>query len=196
WVTQGSPVVEIISRGQIDALVDVPERLINQVRIGDSLELTIEPLGLVCTGEVVSVTPYGGNAARTFPVKIRLGDRGGALKAGMSVVAHLPMGEPSPKLTVPRDAVLFRPAGAVVWAAVQGGGPMPTASAVRVQVLFGEKDRYVIDPSTDALAQGTPVVIEGAERLMEGQPLMILESPVSAEAGSAAPPQNLVASGG
>lgn len=184
WVTQGDAVAEVISRGQIDAVVDVPESLINHVAMGDEVRVLIDALGQHVMGKVVAITPFGSNSARTFPVQVRLDDQQGKLKAGMSVTALLPMAEQSEQLTVPRDAVLSSSNGSVIWVAADGAGPMPVATQVPVEQLFGEGERYVVrplpGPSESALHDGSKVVIEGAERLMPSQSLLIVGNPLAA----------------
>jgi RND family efflux transporter MFP subunit len=192
WVSQGDPVAQIISRGQIDAVIDVPEQWINQVNLGDSVRVTVEPLNAEVQGTVVTVNPFAPNAARTFPVKIRLDDQQGRLKAGMSVVAHVPRSAMHQRLTVPRDAVLFAPDGTSVWTASPLENAGPTAQRIAVKVLFSDHDRYVVEPLAagpgPALTDGTPVVIEGAERLFPMQPLSIM--PATAADGEATGEKN------
>ncbi len=176
WVSPGMGVAEVYSRGQIDAVVDVPEKWINQVALGDRVEVRIEPLSRLVSGRVIAVVPAGGNSARTFPVKIRLPNEDETLKPGMSVTALIAVGQERPRLTVPRDAVQVRPDGVVVWMAMEGEGPMPVAMPMPVRLWFGVEDRMVIEPIPGpgpALAEGTRVVIEGAERLFPTQPLNI-----------------------
>jgi membrane fusion protein, multidrug efflux system len=195
WVAPGDEIVEVISQGQVDALADVPERVIDLVKIGDTAEVVIEPLNLPVRGEVVAINPNGGNSARTFPVKVKLDDLGGRLKAGMSVTVWLPVGPQGDHLTVPRDAVSYNAEGASVWVVVPGesgvpqdsGGagerqpPMPTAARVAVRVLFGEADRVVVEPllgGADTPLIGTAsVVVEGAESLKPGQSLKYADTP-------------------
>ncbi|MCC7408047.1 MAG: efflux RND transporter periplasmic adaptor subunit [Phycisphaeraceae bacterium] len=179
WVSEGTPVVEIISRGQIDALVNVPESLVNRVPVGRELELVIEPLKTVRTGTVVAVVPDADNAARTFPVKVRLSDEDGLLKPGMSVTGRVPTSVKQMVLTVPRDAVSQSATGPVVWASLNG-----QAMPVGVLVLFVEGDRVAIRAATadSPLHPGLEVVIEGAERLFPTRPLMTPEQMAAAAA--------------
>lgn len=191
WLDPGSAVAEVISRGEIDARVDVPEQYVNAVGVGMSVVVIVEPLGERVTGEVVSVNPRGAAAARTFPVEIRLSDRDGALKPGMSVTAEIPLSEQQEMLTVPRDAVQFsEQQGATVWAAVAMGQPMPQAVPLPVEVLFGAGDAFVVEPRPAAmgppLSAGQRVVIEGAERLFPTQPLREMDR---AEADAEADPE-------
>ena len=177
WLEPGEGVAEMISTGEIDAVVDVPERYVNTFAVGDEVEVVIDAVGERVEGRIISIRPDGTNASRTFPVKVRLDDLGTRLRAGMSVVAHLPITREGEFITVPRDAVLFSPGGAAVWYAQPMGGPMPAALPEPVNVLFGVGERYAVEPlpgaERPALTAGKQVVIEGAERLFPTQPLAI-----------------------
>lgn len=182
WADKGAPVAEIVSRGSIDAVIDVPERLINHLRIQDSIEVFIEALGLHRRGAITQIVPMGETASRTFPVKIRLDDQQGELKAGMSVVASIPTSRKITAVTIPRDALIRTPGESFVWLAVmvKNGSP-PIAVKAPVKVLFGHEDRYVVEDlhtSTKTLAAEMAVVIEGGQSILfPGQPLMILNTP-------------------
>lgn len=183
WLTPGSAVAEIVSVSQIDAVIDAPERLIGSVAVGEEVPVVIEPLDVEVVGKVVAVSPMGSSAARTFPVKIRLDDQGGKLLSGMSVLARVPSGPEREMLTVPRDAVLRTELGANVWADLNGVG-MP----VPVRVLFGSGDRFAVQAIEGAgppLMPGMKVVIEGAERLFPGRPLMVPPGPSTPPAAEA-----------
>lgn len=209
WVTPGDGVAEVVSRGEIDARVDVPESVVNRLVRDVDIEVVVDALngdgGARLTGRIVSVRPDGYTASRAFPVKVRLSDPEGRLKPGMSVTAHLPVTAEREHVTVPRNAVLFGPAGAAVWYALEAGGGPPSgpadptgltgpevgppadapavpsymAMSEPVRVLFGVGDRYAVEPLPGApfpaLTAGTKVVTEGAERLFPTQPLMLLE---------------------
>lgn len=168
-VEVGQPVIELVSRGLIDAVVDVPEQVINQVTLGDVVEVWIEAIGEAVPGEVFAVNPDGSGAARTFPVKMRLDDRGGRLKPGMSVRVKLPLEAEAMRLTVPRDAVQSGVAGSVVWVATDGQNGPPTGMPVPVTVLFGVGDRFAVAPGPGRLAgllrEQAQVVVQGAERI-------------------------------
>ncbi len=172
WSQQGTPVTEIISRGTIDAVIDVPERLIGFVQAGQEIELIVEPLKIETTGKVVAIIPQGSQAARTFPVKIRTEDQNGRLMPGMSVLAKLPTNQKAPALTVPRDAVLRSANGIHIWTNNNG-----KAMRYEVDILFGAGDRYAVRARPAAgppLKAGDSVIIEGAERLrFPGQSLIV-----------------------
>ena len=189
WVDPGDGLVELISTGEIDALVDVPERMVANLDVGDSVQVMVDALGLELTGQITSIRPDGLTASRTFPVKIRLEDPESRLKAGLSITAQIPLADEGEFITVPRNAVLYNATGAEVWYAAEMGGPQPAALAEPVEVLFGAGDRYVVQPlpggQGPALTEGTRVVIEGAERLFPTRPLQILDADADA-----APPED------
>ena len=173
-VVPGTPIVDIVSRGRVDALLMVPESVVNRIEVGGTLPIYVDPLDQEEAGTVVSVTPYGPSASRTFPVRVRLDDQGGRLKVGMSVTALVATGPEREALVVPKDAVLVRPDGSTLWVAVRDEDrgsdvvyPLPVTLTVRLE------DEYAVEPETDQgrelLGHGATVVIEGAERLVRGQ---------------------------
>lgn len=178
YVSPGTPIVQIVSRGEVDARIMVPESVVNWMAIGQEFPVHIDPLGRELSGRVVSVTPYGPAASRTFPVRLRLDDQDGLLKVGMSVTATVATGPAEDALVVSRDAVLVRPEGATIWVAV-GDSPdqvhvQPIPVAIRVQTRT-ELAIEAEEPRDQALlGPGSSVVIEGAERLLPGQLVRIV----------------------
>jgi RND family efflux transporter MFP subunit len=172
WLASGAPVAKIISAGPIDAVADVPERVVNNLKAGDGVNLIVEPLNKAVVGKVFTIVPAANKAARTFPVKLRLENPSGELKAGMSVTVSIPTGKATEQTLVHQDAVLRGDLGAFVWLNMQG-----TAVRVPVKVLFGDGDRLAVrslDLSAPPLMPGMQVVVEGAERLMPGFPVMVV----------------------
>ncbi|MEM6458635.1 MAG: efflux RND transporter periplasmic adaptor subunit [Planctomycetota bacterium] len=194
WVEPGDGLIEMISVGELDAVIDVPERYVGAVAVGDPVEVRIGVLDASMVGVVEAVRPDGSTAARTFPVKVRLDDPDGRLRAGMSVVAEVPVRREAEYVTVPRDAVLWGDDGAAVWYVSDQVGPGPAAMPEPVDVLFGVGDRYAVRPLPGGpgpvLTPGTQVVIEGAERLFPTAPLAITPEPDAgtAPAKAATPP--------
>lgn len=179
-VTVGTPIVEIIATGELDARLMVPESVVNLLDVGQELTVRIGPLEEDVLGRVASVTPYGPMASRTFPVRVRLDDEKGKLKVGMSVTASIPMGDEREALVVSRDAVIVRPDGATVWVAIANeGSGTAEVQPVPVTVSARMRDEYSVEPETadgrELLLAGASVVIEGAERLKPGQKVGIVK---------------------
>ena len=200
WVDQGDEVATIISRGEVDAVVDVPEDIVTVLSIGQNIEIHIAAIKKDLTGKIIAIVPQAGTGARTFPVKIRLDDLHGKLKPGMSAVASMPLEKKSKVLTVPRDAVETTVQGSRVWIAMSmPNAPMPAAMPVPVRILFGHKDRYAVAPISpqSPLREDVDVVTEGAERLFPTQPLIFLPADAPAktdDANKTAPAKNAASS--
>ncbi len=178
-VSLGTPIVDVVYRGQVDARLMVPESVINLVHVGRSLPIQIDPLKEKVVGTVVSITPYGPSASRTFPVRVRLDDAGGRIKVGMSVTATIATAAEHEALVVTRDAVLIRPDGSTVWVALRGeDGDTVTVQPVPVTISARMHDEYAVEPETDRgrklLTAGASVVVEGAERLTPDQQVRIV----------------------
>ena len=187
YVTPGSPLLDIISTGRIDAVLLTPESMIPLLAVGRELSIHVDALKKEFPGKIQTITSYGANDSRTFPVRIALDDQDGLLKVGMSVRASVPTAEKSVQIVVPKDAVLIKPDGSSVWVAT----PEPdkpdfaTVERVPVYVTARMRDRYAVEVS-DArdgigLEPGMKVVIEGSERLVRGMTVKVihLEAPIT-----------------
>jgi len=171
-VSPGSPIAEIVSRGRIDAKINVPEDALELISEGDELPVVIEPLKTEVEGKVVAVNPCGATASRTFRVRVAIDDGNGRFRPGMSVSVPVPVAHPFQALVVHRDGVLKRPDGATVWVVVREGGEarvLPVPVAVSAQA----GDELAVEPQRESdkalLLKGSQVVIEGAERLRPNQ---------------------------
>lgn len=192
WLDPGSAVVEIVSRGLIDAVIDVPEQYISSIQKGTPIEITIGPLNETIQGEVVAMNPDGSNAARTYSVKVRFDDRDGLFKVGMSVTARVPVRGEAQYLVVPRDAVQYSDSGAQVWMSVRmpgaEEGAMPQGMPMPVEVVFGDGDVFAIVPKPKVagmnLFPGMDVVVEGAERVFPTRPLLVMNAGGAGEGAS------------
>ncbi len=188
----GSPVVDIVSRGTIYAEVNVPESIINAMTPGMSVQVRIDPLDRVITGKLATINPDGASASRTYPVRIAMDDKQGALKVGMSVTAILPVGAKSRQIMVSPDAVLTRPDGSTVWVVAPDDKSELRARPVPVDIVATAGGLKAVRPvGKYTLADKAQVVVEGAERLYPNQSVRILQE--TAGAGEEASAAGIVA---
>jgi len=187
WLSPGSPVVGLVSRGEVYALMHVPESLVNHLAVGLDIPVQVDVLGETYSGKIQSITPDGAKASRTYPVRVALSDRGGRLKVGMSVAGTFPAGRRTDRIMVSRDAVLIKPDGSTVWV-VPDEDPR-RAHPAPVEVVGRVGDRYAVEPLTPQaralLVDTATVVIEGAERLRPKQAVRFLRAGAHVQA---APP--------
>ena len=176
WIAKGGPVVEIVEIHQVDVEVSVPEKYISRVQLGTKARVTIEAMPArdqtLLHGEVTAIVPQADVRSRSFPVKVRLDNRPvngrTPLMPGMFARVHIDLafGSAESGLWVPKDAVVLGETSSSVFAVVDG-----KAQPVAVRLLRHAGDLVeVVGP----LKPGGRVVVEGNERLMPGQPLVIV----------------------
>jgi len=177
-LSPGTPIAEIVSLGEVDARVLVGEQFINRIKVDDEIPLMIDQLEIKVVGTVRSVVPYAPTAARSFPLLVRLDDKNGLLKVGMSVTALVQTTDPRDCIVVSKDAVLDKPDGSTVWVVVEEGEAF-VARPVPVKITVRESNAYGVRPETEEgftlLHAGSKTVIEGAERLFPNQKVRIVE---------------------
>lgn len=174
WANEGAPMAGLVAVDEVDVWIDVPQRFVSHLSgQGASIDIRIDAAGVSLQTAPTGVVPLADSAARTFPVRVRIPSRDGAIKPGMSAVASVPTGESGPSLLVPADALLRDDAG---WFIYTGTGEPGALSAIpaRVQVQFYLADRAVVRTISGPLFPGAAVVIEGNERILfPGQPLAV-----------------------
>ncbi len=168
WLNAGSPVVELVSLEELEAVVHVPERYYRMLRPGAAARVTLDALpGTVFRGRVSAVIPRADPQARTFHAKIRLPADAGRVAAGMLAEVELEGisgdgGAAREATVVPKDAVVREGEQTVVYV-LDGDG---LAKAVPVVPGPGIGVWTVVN---GALAPGQKVITRGNERLRPGQ---------------------------
>ena len=172
WVGEGDPLVELVSVGEVEAWLDIPQRYFadvaqRQIEITISIDSIQERAG----ADRLRIIPQVDPRSRSFTVVVRFDDHDGRLTPGMSLSAWVPTGGRSDAFTVSNDAVLRNDVGAYVYVARAGGPDTPAlATPANVHVRFPVDDRLVVESS--ALQPGDLVVVEGNERLFPGAPVI------------------------
>ncbi len=178
YVPIGSQIVDIVSSGRIDARIMAPEESLPLIEVGSELDLVVDSLGLELRGKVFSINAQGSVGSRTFPVRVELDDQGGKLMPGMGVSVFVPVMRESTELLVPKDAVLTKPDGSMIWIVAgkgaESGDEAETlvAQPIPVRVLSHTRVAYAIscerEVDRDKVVPGVKVVTEGLERLIPG----------------------------
>jgi len=115
YVSPGTPIVDIISTGEIDARIYVPENFIHRIQKGQTIGIYVEAMKKTVYGKVVQIVANAETASRTFPVYVRFDDNDGEFMAGLSVTARIAVTDKFRSIIVPSDAVIVKPDGNTVW---------------------------------------------------------------------------------
>ncbi len=171
WVGEGDAVLELVSTGDLELRLDVPQRSLAPLSAHRTpLRVVVDATGAELDAAEWRIVAALDPASRTFPVLARL-PAGAGLAPGMSLTVYVPTGEDADALTVSRAAILRGPTGPYVYVArTTAPGAPGTAAMVPVEVLFSLGDRAAVRGID--LAAGAAVVVEGNERLYPGAPVM------------------------
>lgn len=174
WVEEGGPVVEVVDLSHVQVEVPLPERYVSHIQIRDPVTATFDGLpAFEAQGQVFSLVAQADRTARTFPVKVEIPNPALAIKSGMVSRVTLRIDRPHQGLVVPKDALVLRGGKAFVFRVNEG-----TVDQIPVTAVLHVEDLVEIEGSVQA---GMDVVVEGNERLFPGQPVRILEDPVTVQ---------------
>ncbi|WDD98168.1 efflux RND transporter periplasmic adaptor subunit [Thalassomonas actiniarum] len=164
-VNRSDVLLKFLDTEQLEVRVYVPVKYLPYIRKGKSLNLSAT--GQQVSAAVTAVIPSADHRSQTFEVRIALPQHlNEAWTAGQLIKVGVPVQNTEAALTVHRDALILRKDGTYV-VKVDSDNKVR-----RLQVLVGEgvRDRVSV---TGELADGDKVAIRGAERLNEGQSVVI-----------------------
>jgi RND family efflux transporter MFP subunit len=176
WLPAGGAVGSMVELDRLEAWLSLPQSIVEaaardarEAPPADRAILAIDATGETIELDSLRIVPEVERRGRTFTAIGIFANRARRLLPGMSASAYVPSGAKEPWLVVPKDAVLFRDTGPVVWALRPGPEGASVAMPVPVDLAFPLGDRWAIRPG--ALAPGDEVVVEGNERLMPMTPV-------------------------
>jgi len=183
WAAAGAVVATLVTVDPIEAWLRVPARSLDDLR-GNSEGFRVRRSA---TGELlepasVKLVPDVDPNSQLFTVVATLPNGDGRLAPGESVTGIVPVGERGAHWLFPTDALIRSAAGDFVYVVQPPSkeGEMPTGARTMVNIAFERGGRvYVAD--ADAFAEGAQIIVEGNERLMPGQGLMIQSRGAEAE---------------
>jgi multidrug efflux pump subunit AcrA (membrane-fusion protein) len=179
-VTAQTAVALVVDIDRIKVRLDVPEKYLPQVSIGQTARVRVEAYpGEVFTGTVTRISPVVETETRTAPVEISIDNPGHRLKPGMfaGIQLILEMRENVP--VVLKEAVIGREPSAYVFV-VNGG----VAHMREITLGIRENDRIEV---RKGLTAGDVVAVMGQERLRDGAPVSVEVDGDGARATPAAP---------
>ncbi len=175
-VTSNTLVVLILDLSTMVTVVNVPERDINKIYVGNEARVTLDAApGEELAGRVVRISPLLDAQTRTAPVEIELPNPNRSLKAEMFARVDLNLMSEHDALLIPRDALVYRGNRAGVFMIeedlvrfqqIETG----LTESDQIEVLSGlsEKDRHDIETAND-LALSVKDVIEGVPGVTDAQ---------------------------
>ena len=159
----GKPLVDIEDPAALQLEADVPEAIAAHIRRDAPMTVRVDAVGDDLSGLVAEIAPSADAVSRTFRVKLDLSKSPG-LMPGQFGRLLVPVGE---------DKTMRVPAGAII-----ERGQLEIAFVVanqRAQLHLVKSGKH-FGQEVEVLAGldvGEPVVVEGADQLVDGQPVQV-----------------------
>jgi len=185
YVTGGSALFRLSDFTPLLCPIEVPEKDLSRLRVGQPAKLTVEPFpGVAFAARVLRIRPTVDATSGTVTVTLQVEGRG-QLRPGMFARVYLETDVHRGALVIPRRALVLDSIGDTVF--VRSG-----EVAVRREVRLGVREEDSVEV-VEGLAEGEDVVVLGQDGLADGTPVTVLAG--SGE-GPAAPAGPTAATGG
>ncbi|MCP3964321.1 MAG: efflux RND transporter periplasmic adaptor subunit [bacterium] len=148
--------------------IQVPERELPRLRVGQSARLEVEAWGEEAfAARVLRLSPVVDAATGTVKVTLEVAGRG-RLRPGMFASVYLEMERRPDALVIPKSALALDSLGDTVFVAAEG-------VAERRSLELGFQNENLLEVRA-GLEEGEPVIVVGQDGLSEGTPVEILHT--------------------
>ena len=156
----GREIAQIVALDPILAVVEVAERKLSGVKLGDSAEIRLVT-GHTATGKIRFISKMASAATRTYRVDVEIPNADLLIPDGITAEVTIPLAA-VPAAHVPRSALTFSSAGDLGVRIVDAAGKV---AFVPVSVVEDEQQSMWVG----GIADGTRVIVQGQEFVREGQ---------------------------
>ncbi|WP_407426568.1 efflux RND transporter periplasmic adaptor subunit [Treponema sp.] len=170
YVTSSSTVAEIASVDDLEIKVNVSERFVPLVKIGQTGEISFKSYpDETFEAKITKLSPVLDAATRTQEVTLKLTETKNIVKAGMFAHVKLVTNHKENIVTVPAKAIVYNAGKPYVFTATNEDG---TAKVFRTAVQTGISVDGVTE-IVEGLKEGDSVVIKGQNMISDGQKVNI-----------------------
>ena len=156
----GREIAQIVALDPMLAVVEVAERKLAGVKVGDMAEVRFVT-GQTATGRIRFVSKSASQTTRTYRIEVEMQNPAGAIPDGITCEVAIPMA-PMMAARVPRSALTLSSSGDVGVRAVNPEG------IVRFHPVAVIEDNHTVMWVT-GLSGGTQVIVQGQDFVREGQ---------------------------
>lgn len=189
-VSAGQSVIRVAQLGEKELVVNVPERAVGLMKKAGGFAAHFDAIpGKLYAAKLRELAPAADAASRTYTAKLSIVNADEALKLGMSATVRMDLGA-AQVIVVPNTALYTRDNTTRVWLVDRAS---ETVKPVDVKVGESTNDGVAI---LSGLKSGDLVVTAGANLLLPGQKVRLIDAPAvasAADAGAAAIPATVAA---
>ncbi len=164
YVSPGTPVAEVVQVDRLQALVEVPEKDVPYLRLGDRVEvvpaLVAGDAARSFAGEIIYLAYKADSATRTYRTKVAVDNRDGRLRPGMILRVRFLRRNLEQVIAVPLYAMIDRGAQKAVF--IEENGRARLVPVVPGSVIG---DRVIV---AEGLTGGESLIVEGQQLLTDG----------------------------
>ena len=157
---QGREIAQIIALDPMLAVVEVAERKLAGLKVGESAEVRLVT-GESASGKIRFVAKTASQATRTYRVEIEMANADGRIPDGLTVEVAMPLA-PVMATRLPRSALTFSSAGDI---GVRTVGGDDIVGFVPVSLVEDEQSFMWVA----GIADGVRVIVQGQDFVREGQ---------------------------
>jgi RND family efflux transporter MFP subunit len=166
-VLPGSPIVSLVSVGNIKVEAGVPENYVNMVRIGSKVKIVFKDLQ---NGNYNAKVTYVGHTIstnnRTFPIEIILSNKEGKIKPELSAQVFIEKEKYDNVFILPEETVTGTDLGSIVFVEKNG-----VAEQREVEVISRSDDKIAV---RGGLKEGENLIIVGFQNLIDGERVTVI----------------------
>ena len=165
YLPAGAPIVTLVRTDPLRLRLAVPEREAGLVRIGQSVDLTVEGDPNKYQGRVARLSPAIAENNRTLMIEAEVPNRRGDLRPGSFAKADILVEAGQRIVTVPVDSI-------VTFAGIEKVLTVAKNSAVEKRVHTGRRLENQVE-ILDGISAGEPVIVQPGN-LVGGQPVQVV----------------------
>ena len=169
----GQEIAQLMSLDPMLAVVEVSERQLAGVKVGDKADIRLVT-GQTVVGRIRHVAKSASPTTRTYRVEVEIANPDGAIPDGITAEVAIKL-NPAPATRIPRSALTFSAGGEL---GVRTVGDSGVVAFVPVKPLEDEQGFMWVS----GIADGALVIVQGQDFVREGQRV----SPVQANAAISA----------
>ena len=168
FVRKGDKLVEILDLSHIIVKVNIPEREILGIKIGQKVGVTLYIMEeIIITGKVKNIGLEADSNNRTFPVEIYVENSERNLRPGMLARATFSKKIDGEQIVIPRHTIMEKERGRVVYVYDKG-----KVFQKDIQVGLSQQDQVQV---INGLKKGELIVVEGHNKLTDGEEVNVVK---------------------
>jgi RND family efflux transporter MFP subunit len=167
-VNTNQPMVSLMSYDKMYVEINLPEKTLEEVKVGQQVEITSYTLSEdTITGQVSQLSPIINDATRTFAGKLLIDNPELSLRPGMFVKANIIASQKDSVIVIPKNVILSGSRGKYVFVVERNSA----ADDRRISTGISNQDYVEI---TDGLKPNDRLIIKGFETLRDNSKVKVI----------------------